>query len=214
MAEVKIIGEQDKYPSNSIMSRDKPTEKEPVQPVVKGKTIQQKESIGQRIKKMIMPGNIHDARSYVINQIIIPGIKNGALSMLEMMFFGQVTNRFGQRTGWVQPRDSRTSYAYQSQSNLRMQNSQIISRTQRETFSFNNITFVEYDDAKDVIESLLDILDRNGVVCVGDFYSLCGYKTEATDYDWGWTAFQKLEPRRLREGYAIDMQPPIYLNKR
>lgn len=213
MAEVKLPNEADKYPCNSIM-RPAEEKRDPVESVVKGKVTQQKETLSKKFKKMFMPGDIKDAKSYVINQVLIPGFKNGVLSMIEMMFFGQVSNRFWSRgfSSSQQSQSSRTAYSYVSSTGARVNTgSAIIPRNQREMFSFQNITFENYDDAKDVVDSMIDILDRVGIVCVGDFYALCGIKTEPPDYDWGWKSFSRLEPRRLRDGYTIDMQPPLYL---
>lgn len=211
MANVNMPKVAEEYPNNSISSRQKAEEHAKVEPVVKGSVTKQKPSLGSRFKKTFMPGDIREAKKYVLEQVLIPGLKNGALAAVEMIFFGQVTNRFSQRNT---NRNNATNYSYISSNGVRVESRpQQISRTQRESFSFQNISFESFDDASDVVESLMDILEREGVVCVGDFYSLCGIQTEPTDYDWGWKTFKRLEPRRLREGYTIDMTPPVYLGR-
>lgn len=212
MAEVKLSEDEmnAKYPSNSIVGRKQ--EKESVQPLVKGNTAVQKESLGKKFKRMIMPGDIRDAKSYVLNQIIIPGLKNGALAAMEMIFFGRVSGKFYTGPSNTISQNNRTNYSYISSSGARIDTRPTtMGRNQRETFSFHNVTFSSYDDAKDVVEFMLDYLDRNKVVCVGDFYTLCKIQTEYTDYDWGWRSFQRLNVKADRDCYYIDMQPPVYL---
>lgn len=211
MAEVKIPSDPANYPNNSITARARQEEREKVESVVKGKAIKQKETLGRKFKRLFMPGDIKDAKSYVIEQVLIPGLKNGALAAVEMLFFGQVSGRFQQRPG-VTNRNNQTAYDYISTTGARVGNRSLsMPRTKRETFSFQDIFFVNYDDASAVVEAMVDILDRLGVVAVGDFYTLCGIGTEYTDYDWGWKSLTKLEPRRIRDGYVIDMTPPVYL---
>lgn len=211
MAEVKIQSDPANYPNNSITARTRQEEREKVESVIKGKAIKQKETLGRKFKRLFMPGDIKDARSYVVEQVIIPGLKNGALAAVEMIFFGQVSGRFQQRSGTAN-RNNQTNYSYISSAGARVTDRILtLPRAQRETFSFQNISFENYDDAKEVVESMADFFDRVGLVTVGDFYTFCGIATEHPDYDWGWTSLTKCEPRRIRDGYVIDMTPPIYL---
>lgn len=211
MAEAKIQSDPTIYPNNSITARTKQEEREKIESVVKGKAAKQKETLGRKFKRLFMPGDIKDARTYIIEQVVIPGLKNGALAAVEMIFFGQVSGRFQQRPGATN-RNNQTNYSYISSAGARVGDRGLsMPRTKRESFSFQDIWFESYDDAVAVVEAMVDILDRLGVVAVGDFYTVCGIETEYTDYDWGWRSLTKLEPRRIRDGYTIDMTPPVYL---
>lgn len=203
------------YPSNSVVQRrelEKETPKrDKVEKVVKGAVSVQQPSFGQKIKSMLLPADAKDIFGYAVNQLIIPGLKNGALILLEMAFFGEVRKRAGGNI----PVSQRTNYSNISYGGqpIRAQPNAQLSNRERATHNFQNIIFETYDDAKDVVETLLDLIDRYGSATVGDYYSACGYSADYTDDNWGWKSFQKLEPRRIREGYVIDMQSPVLLTK-
>lgn len=209
MSEVKLNDTGDRlreiYPSNSRVATpvSKPTvKKEPVKSVVQGKTSLQKQSLSDKIKRAIFPGDIKDIKSYAWNQLIIPGLKSGALALFEMALFGQV-----RRTA----RPGQTNYSYISTNGGTQGRSQVLSQRDRSTHNFQNIIFSTYQDAEEVIGTMIDIADRYGSVTVADFYSLCGQEPDWASQDWGWKGFQKLESKAIAGGYIIDVQPPIML---
>lgn len=205
MAEVKLVNDpKEQYPSNS-RTNPQPIkqQRDTVDPVVKGRTAIQKPSLGERIKKTFLPGDIRDIREYAIRQVIIPGIQNGIIAMFEMAFFGQARRR---GSGFYN--NNQTNYSYVSSQSYQQQT---MSHRDRATHNFNNIKFESYQDAEDVISTLLDILDRAGAVTVADFYEACRQPATWADADWGWRSFNKLESRAIRGGYIIDMTPPVFL---
>ena len=216
MAEVKMndpVADQlrQQYPSNSLterkaMNQPKKTKREKIAKVTSGKVSLQKEPLGVKIKKMFLPGDVKDIKSYALNQVIIPGVKNGVLSLLELAFFGEVRRRISGGS------PNRTNYSYISSNNVPIQTrAQSVSQRDRATHNFQNILFTDCQDAENVISTLLDLIDRYGQATVADFYDAAGFEAEWTDDHYGWKSFQKLEARRVRDGYVIDVQPPIYL---
>ena len=212
MAEVKLSNDpvanqlRQQYPSNSITAQPQEPKREKVEPVVKSKTIIQKESLGARLKKAILPGDIKDIKHYALHNVIIPGLKSGCLALIEMAFYGQVRGNRGVNV------NQRTNYSYSSTSSSQYSR-QPVSQRDRASHNFSNIIFETYSDAEDVISTLLDILDRAGAVTVADFYEASGQTPDWADVDWGWTRFQRLEPRAIRGGYIIDVTPPILLRR-
>ncbi len=216
MAEVKMndpVADQlrAQYPSNSLSQKVKPQEpqREKVKPVVKGGAVLQKKNLGEKVKDMFSLGDIKDIREYAVKQVIIPGIKTGVLALVEMALFGQVSRRSGFYGG------QKTNYSYISSSPQRVDIGRpTISQKDRASHNFQNIIFATYQDAEDVVSTLIDLVDRYGSATVADFYDAAQIEADWAAQDWGWTSFQKLEPRRIREGYIIDMQPPVYLKGR
>lgn len=211
MAEVKMEQDQlarqlrEQYPSNSKLHR--PSAQNDVQPVVKAPTQVVQETLGTKVKKLFMPANLKDVGKYAFENVIIPNAKIGLLSIVEMVLFNRVSNNYFRPS---QNMNNRTNYSYVSTQGLRPQQLTINDRD-RSIHNFQNILFASYQDCEDVIGVLLDILERDGRVTVTTFYQLCQQQPDWEDQNWGWTQFQKLEPRAVREGYVIDMTPPVRL---
>lgn len=216
MAEVKLTTDpvanqlREKYPSNSYASKNQPqkAEREKIQPVVKSTVMLQKETVGEKIKKMFLPGDIKDIRTYAVNQVIIPGIKTGILAVLELMFFNRVS---GRSMGQYKPTGTNYAYISSNQSRVFQPSRPSMDPRDRATHNFRNVVFATYQDAEDVISTLLDLVDRCGVATVADFYEACNLESDWASVDWGWTSFQKLESMRTRDGYVINIQPPVQL---
>lgn len=210
MSEVKMENLKTKYPSNSLSGPPKKeVTKEKVMPVVKEKTVLQKETLGQKIKRMFIPSDVKDVKTFMVEQILIPGVKDGILSIIELMFYGRTSRRIGSSIGQT----SKTNYSYISSSGNAIGRSQgpSISQRDRAIHNFRDVIFGSYQDAEDVISTLLDLLDRYGQATVADFYDASGIEADWAAEDWGWRSFNKLESRRIQEGYVIDMPQPIYL---
>lgn len=211
MAEVKMEQDQlakqlrEQYPSNSKLHR--PPAQNDVQPVVKAPTQVVQETLGAKVKKLFMPANLKDVGKYAFENVIIPNAKIGLLSIVEMVLFNRVSNNYFRPNQNV---NNRTNYSYVSTQGLRPQQP-IINDRDRAIHNFRNILFASYQDCEDVIGVMLDILERDGRVTVAAFYQLCQQQPDWEDQNWGWTQFQKLEPRAVREGYVIDMTPPVRL---
>lgn len=200
-----------RYPSNSITERSAPVKvdsepRQKVKPIVSGKASLQKESFGEKFKKTILPGDIQDIKSYIWKQLIIPGIQASILSTIEMAFYGQTSRR---PFGGPGVNTQRTNYNYISSNNP--SRATVISQRDRATHNFRNIIFESAQDAEDVISTLLDLVERTGIATVADYYDLAGIQAEWADENWGWKSFQRLESRRIHDGYIIDMQPPVQL---
>lgn len=220
MAEVKMTdptGDQlrSTYPSNSLVNKPitintTPTSQQAYEKkdaVVNATATVEKQSLFKKAKKIFAPGDLKDAAKYAFNNVVVPNAKVGILAIVEMIIFGQVRNRYG---GYSQG----TNYSYRSSS---QQYSQpplpTMSRRDREIHNFQNLIYKSYQDAENVIGVMLDILDRDGVVRVSDLYELSGVPSDWSDRGWGWTSFQTLKSRAVQGGYAIDIQPPIMLNR-
>lgn len=212
MAEVKTEDLRDKYPSNSI---NKPKPK-PSPVALTSKVTMEKDRPGSKIRKLFVPGDVKDVKSYLVNNVIVPGFKNAVLGMIEIAFFGRTSGWRGGPTA-----SGGTNYSYISTNGAvvsRNPTLPVVTNKDRLTNNFSNLRFTgpnAYQEVEDVISTLIDYVDRYGQATVADFYALCGVGADQiTDMDgrWGWKSkFRKLEARAVRDGYIIDVEPPIQL---
>lgn len=194
------------FPSNSIISNGQPNhhqQREKVTSVVKGKATIKKDTLGEKIRKMFFPGDIKDLKQYALNQILIPNIKNGVLALVELTLFGTVNRR--------SVSSSRTNYSYISTNANNVASPPTITQKDRINHNFQNVIFNSYEDAEDVISTLLDLVDRYGSARVTDFYDAAGIDSDWASVKWGWTSFQRLETRAVPGGYVIDISQPVLL---
>lgn len=211
MATVNSEDLRAKYPSNSkTQSKDIP--KMPAKTLT-SKVTMEKDRLSTKMRKLFVPGDVSDVRSYLINNIVVPGFKNAVLGMIEIAFFGRTV---GWRGGLSHSGSSNTNYNYIS-TNGQKAYSPMVSNRDRMTNNFSNLRFTgpnAYQEVEDVISTLLDYVDRYGQATVADFYGLCGVGADqitSMDEQWGWKGFRKLEARAVRDGYIIDVQPPVQL---
>lgn len=211
MAEVKSDELREKYPSNSL-NKSTPRPK-PETKALTSKVTMEKDRPMTKVRKLFIPGDVKDVKSYLVNNVIVPGFKNAVLGMIEIAFFGRTS---GWRGG-PSPIKGNTNYSYISTNNQAVYSGPTVTNRDRVTNNFSNLRFTgpnAYQEVEDVISTLIDYVDRYGQATVADFYALCGVGADQiTDMDerWGWKRFRKLEPRAVRDGYVIDVDPPIQL---
>lgn len=66
-------------------------------------------------------------------------------------------------------------------------------------------------EANKVLDDMIDILEKYGVVTVADFHDLCDITGNYTDNLYGWVNLKKAEIIRIRAGYKISLPLAIRL---
>lgn len=179
MSDEKIVIKTDSLPSNSNASK-----KKKVAPVVDPKSVKvKKATTGKKMKEAFIQNDIKYVRKKVIDEVIIPGIKTSILKAvtngLKMIFFKDstvssdisTTNRSGV---------TRISY------------NKVGSRVENEgsaysSWVYDELSFDNEDKAKDVLNSMMDIISQYQTVSVADYYELAGYHSPYTTNNYGWT---------------------------
>jgi hypothetical protein len=71
------------------------------------------------------------------------------------------------------------------------------------------------DDANDIVSQLIDLVERFDVATVPDLYAMIGKTPSFTDEKYGWVDvddLRRVEIRRLRDGWLIDLPRPEFLD--
>ena len=71
-----------------------------------------------------------------------------------------------------------------------------------------SIMFTTRSEAEDVLNHLISICDRRGVVTVGDLYNLASMSTSYTEENWGWRDLRNARVVHIRSGYILDLPRP------
>lgn len=199
-------------PSNSIMP-DKggnysDNNKPKVEAVAKGQ--KRKESAGKKLKRSIIAEDGRSVAEYILMDVLLPAAKNTisdvvSESIQRLLFGDSGPNRH------KNVRDNRSYVSYNSFYNKPRES---YSHRARATHDFDEIVLASRDEADRILDSLADLISQYDVATVADLYDLAGVTSSYTDAEWGWYSIGGASPRRIREGYILDLPRPIAVNDR
>lgn len=199
------------YPSNSLIAPppadklpDRRTEKiaEGKRVVTRKKTFLER-ALGEKLRY---------AGAYVVASVMIPALKDLLVDIvkdgIDAVVFGdrQPASKsrnqgFGQVAYHKMSRDDRN---YRDRDRERTIN--------RATGSFDDIVFARRNDADNILDSLINLVDEYGAARVSDFYDMAGIEGQDwNDRDYGWENLSRAEIRHTREGYVVYLPKPIRL---
>lgn len=198
--------------SNSIKKRDNTklapaeTEKKKVNKVVKGQVGIKKKSLGQKAGEALLSDEAGGIGSYIFSDVLIPAIKDTladmAMSAINMAFYGDTrgtrTNRYkGSNIYRGEVRSYENCYV----------NGHGIDRRDRgrDRYDLDNITFSSRGDAEEVLDVMIDLIDRYDMATVGDLYDLIGEQTRTKDFNYGWTQLGGARIRPYGRGYVLEL---------
>lgn len=222
MAELEINSlkpNSHKYKAEKARGEEAQKSRERISPVVKhGQVVSTKKPIGKKFAETFMTEDAKDVKSWLVLDVLIPGIKNTILDLLSMAFFGEVDTR---NRRWRSRRDEkydRTDYgSYYRSSSDRIDRAS--SRRRREDrydsddrVDFRNIVLRNREDAERVIGSMRNRIIDNGGASVADLLDLIDVTSRYTDNNWGWDDERDIGIRRVSSGYLIDVSEPKYLD--
>ena len=225
MAERRLPAPED-YPNNSHAARERQKAEEerpkkaPPQKVTKGAVRQRKKPFGRRFAEAFGAPEGQGVIDYILYDIIIPATKNMIVDSIidgaEMAILGEVRGRRRR------PGDRNTRYAYDRVSYRgddyrrdRDRRDDHYDREDRRARSamrdYEDIIFDTKSDADEVIGQMVELIEVYGQVTIGDLYDLAGLTPEYTVGNYGWTNLRDASPRRIRDGYILDLPRPVLL---
>ena len=196
---------EDEFKPNSHKYKEaqKDAEKR-VKKVVKGPVKTKEKSLGRKFAETFITEDVHDVKSYIFSDVIIPAIKD-TLSQtvkqaIDMILFGN------SKTISKEKPYGRVSYSSYYDRDERKE------RAARPTRSkdFYDIILDSRAEAEEVLESLRDIIDQYGQASLEDYHDLCGVTGPYTGNRYGWTDLTHVGISYIRgQGFIIDL-PKAY----
>lgn len=201
MAERKMPSAED-YPNNSDHKIER---KEATQSVPLKGSVKAKENGLRRIRDEFINEDAPSVGEYILYDVFLPAVKDLILDIghgaIDVAFGGTPGSY---RRGYSR-RGDRSYVSYD-----RMYDDRDRRRDRREDRRtrdrLEDLIFEYREDAEDVLDRMMDYLDRYDDVPVSYLYDLCG-KTVPHDFtkdDWGWTNLSSAKVTRTRGGYYID----------
>lgn len=195
------------YPSNSRKLREveaaKPEDRK-VESVVTGEVTRRKKTWTSRIFGDVVAEDSGSVIEYLLTDVLIPAFKNLVVDFVtqgvERTVYGDSRPRSAARTG-------HTNYTarYVSRTGTSADQRQPAARTITTRHEFSDIILAHRSDAEEVLDGMIELVDRYGNVSVSDFYELVGMTnaSEFTDNKYGWTDLRGASIQVVRGGYVI-----------
>lgn len=201
--------EQRDLPSNSLNNptQNKKTE-EKLKPVVSGGVKVKKKSFGERIVDRFISKDIDNIPEYLINNVLVPLAKKTVLDTMSIILNGKTRSNDSFNEGTV---SNFKPYHNAYNRGVRVLGPSAAPRRREYRTTFNDLRYDDYEDALDVRDNMLDILNNYGYVLVSHFYELSGRDDliEYTDNHYGWTneTFKQVKLERDGLGGIIKLPP-------
>jgi len=215
---VVVVGQDDKdgyaeirVPTASNSNRSKEQrlkESEPekkLEKIISGKVVKKKKSFGKKVLEVFVGDDVTNVSSYVLYDVLIPAAKN---TMVEMVQTGIEMMIFGEARSIRIKRDRNRSYvSYGSfyKGDREREKPREVSKKSRARHDFDDIILESRGEAEDVLERLIDLVDRYDQATVADLYDLVGISSNFTDTNYGWTNLSSAYVSRERNGYLIKL---------
>ena len=206
-----IISYNNSLAARNSLNDNSESERPQLERVVVGKVSQKKKTPGQRFSETFLNnGDVKSIGSTILLDVIVPAFKemlfNSIRDGFSMLLWGDTrASKSTTRNGSI-IRDY-TSYSNYSYSSRPRQES-IVSD---ESPKYNNLIFERRADAEDVVYHLRDSLNRYDSVTIMNLYELVGIGTNPQHNKWGWTDLTNIRIRHVRDGFLLELPPPIYL---
>jgi hypothetical protein len=208
MSDIKIDAGTIKPNSNKYKATQaEESKKERMQPVVSKDAVKTtKKPLSRRFADTFIKEDVEDVKSWMIAEVVIPGIKNLLLDGLSMIFFGEVASRKSSRGS---SRSSRGGYRDYSAS-YRASSGRSRERDRDrylddDKLDYRNIVLNYRDDAERVVDQLKARIEDQGAASVADLFDLVDIAGRYTDNNWGWTRPSQIGTKRVRDGWLIDV---------
>lgn len=206
-----------KYKAEKAKKEASQMDREKISPVVsRDQIVSTKKPLGKKFAETFMTEDATDVKTWLIMDVLIPGIKNTILDVLSVMFFGETGSRNNRRR---RDRDDRVNYSsyYRGNSDQKRKHSRYGRDGQYDSddrVDFRNIVLRQRGDAEEIIENMRRRIRDNNSVSVAELLDLIDLPQQSryTDNNWGWDDERDIGIRRVSSGYLIDVAEPKYLN--
>ena len=199
------------YPDNSHSTRERqdsgqqPAKK--FDKVVTNETKIRKKTDAEKFANFFVPEDVDNIKSYILMDVVIPGIKNAIADVVSIMLFGE-TGRLGRRS-----RDKASKISYQKYYDDRDDRREYSRPRNATGFDYDDILFETRGDADLVLDQLESAIAKYGLVSVADLYDLAGKTCRSyTAYKYGWTDIASAKVVRIREGYILQLPRTVQID--
>lgn len=195
------------YKSNSLKSKeDAAKEERKVEKVISAGVTTRKKSEMRKFTDEFISEDVANVKNYILLDVLIPAIKKAisdiVVNGIDMILYGETGHTHksnGSKPSYRSYYDEKNSTNYSKPS-------------YRTVYSFDDICLENRGDAEEVLDGMIDILDKYGMVSVADMYDLVGITGNYTDNKYGWLDLRSAGIDRNRDGsYSLRLPKVVPL---
>lgn len=171
--------------------------------IISGSARLRKESFADRLVHMFISEDIDDIRRYLVEDVIVPGIKDAILDGISMLF---------NKTPYYRSSSSRSGYTPYSSASKSSKST--ATKINTRGASFVPPTVETRADAEQAYAAIKELIDDPQFRCatVLDLYSFCGLDCDYAKDAWGWNTMDGIRIVRERDGrWTIECPKPELL---
>lgn len=182
-----------------------------VESVINGdEFVSRRRSLGKKIIDVLFNGDIQDVKSYVVNDVFIPAVKETIFEMvnkgLDMVLFGGSS-----RSASKQNNQTYISYNNYSKRTAPETRQRSVRRVE-ERSDEEELIFRERGPAELVLEKIFAIFEEYHIVTKADLNDILNRSGNFTDNNWGWTDLNGASVERVRGGYLLNLPKMKHLD--
>ncbi len=188
------------YPNNSHSARENSTPPDKkMGKVVTGAAKTRKKSEAKKLANTFLPDDVTSVKSYILMDVIVPGVKNAIADVVSIMLFGEA-GRIGGKKG------NGSKVSYQRYYDDRRDDRRDYARPRSAAYDYDDIIFESRGDADLVLDQLEAAINQFGLASVADLYDLAGITCpNYTANKYGWTDIRSARVVRIRDGYILQL---------
>ncbi len=186
------------------------------QPIInKDQIVSTKKPFRKKIAQYFLKEDIKDIKSWLIWEVVIPGIKDTILNTISLLLCGEAITVDRGRSSRGRRISSREDYTRHFNSRL--------SRRRRDNVDdycdsddevdFRNIILRNKEDAEIIVRSIRRRINDCGSASIAELLDLMDLTCPYTYNNWGWDDERDIGIRQVSNGnYLIDVAEPKYLD--
>lgn len=190
--------------SNKYKEEQKAAKEKRATKVVTNAVKTKKKSGIHKFADVFIKEDVANVKSYIIEDIVIPTIRDTIWSVLtnslEMFLYpgGSKRDRNRSYSDYV-------SYSRYSERDRDRRDRHRRDPEPRPRFDGEDLVFETRGDAEAVLREMDHMLNRYGLVRVGDLYDMADRTAPYTSNDYGWTSLNRVDVVRVRDGYILKL---------
>lgn len=197
----------EEFKPNSFKSKEEQAEEpKKVEPVVKSKVKGQKKTELRKFKDVFISEDLAGVKDYVIFDVMIPAIRDALVDTLVNAVYMIFTGESKTSRESSKPSSGASRIRYSRMYDDGRDRPRV--ETRRTPYDYDDVIFETKPDAESVLQRMDELIELYGLVSVGDFYELAGYKDGTyLDNKYGWVGneLRSASIIRTRDGWQIKL---------